>query len=201
MLLEDAASCTTGFVSEVISVGVSHAGEQWVFPNINFTCRGEVIGVTFGGSNFKTRDDHPEFQIWRRNEGDHITYTKVGGVPLIVAATLTGGVYTIPVAPGQLQFEKDDVLGVFLQHNNLLSIRLVFDVAGPSGYYTSVGNGILSSEDIFTLGGAIRENVLPFIAVEIGKKVFYSCRFTNYMWFLTLQCQILLPAQAQFPAI
>ncbi len=176
-----AASCTTGFVNDV-SGGTRHGGEQWVFPNINFTCRGEVTKVIFGGSNFRSyRDQYPEVHIRRRNEGGSAVYTKVGSVLLDVPTESPNGVYTINVDPGQLQFEEDDVLGVFLPYPLFQNrINLHFnDAVGPSGYYTSVSGSGAVAAGTFALSGANRANVQPLITVELGK-----C----YLLFLILLC-------------
>ena len=105
--------------------------EQRIFPDINFTCSGNLtkwivagtVGNALGG----------EVQIWRRNSGSENNYTKVGYSILNAADPDNDNVYEhIPDPP--LEFQEGDILGVY-QRGGSDRMRVYYqETTGPENY-------------------------------------------------------------------
>ena len=85
---------------------------QRVFPDINFTCSGNLTKWIVGGTVGNALGG--EVQIWRRNNGSENDYTKVGYSILNATDPDNDNVYEhIPDPP--LEFQEGDILGVYQQ--------------------------------------------------------------------------------------
>ena len=87
-----------------------------IFPDITFTCSGEVVKWIMGGD--WNGDEYPELQIWRLS-GDS-TYVKLNSTVISVASREKYDVYEYTADP-PLPFQPGDILGV-LQPDNEDSI-------------------------------------------------------------------------------
>lgn len=163
------ASCAHGFAD----VGNSHGSrqrfqnEQWIFPNTNFTCSGQVTTVIFQiAREGSTVEEYPEFQIWRMSEDNPETYLRVGSVTLnCLECEGPDGVFTTNVTAAQLLFESSDVVGVFIPRRSRGRTLQFEGDNGLLAYYQVTTSAL----DLFTLDDGQDSDALPLIAVEISK--------------------------------
>ena len=84
--------------------------EQRIFPDINFTCSGNLIKWIVGGEIASYVG--AELQIWRRIDVGENSYTKVGSSVLQATDSVNENVYEYtPNTP--LEFQEGDILGVY----------------------------------------------------------------------------------------
>ena len=155
---------------------ITNNRQQRIFPQINFTCDGNITKWIMGAIRNNNRDYFPELQIWR-DIGNN-TYTKVGNTPPGNATPFLQGVaptvyeYT-PDPP--LEFQAGDILGVFQPRESLSHLRVYYEENnGPTSYDVTVG--LQDTEpllDKFTLTqpGVHTSSDLPLVTVEIGKYI------------------------------
>ena len=108
---------------------------QRVFPDINFTCSGNLTKWIVGGTVGSAL--RGEVQIWRRNYGSENDYTKVGYSILNATDPDNDHVYEhIPDPP--LEFQEGDILGVYQQYELLFGsnrMRVYYHTTtGPANY-------------------------------------------------------------------
>ena len=130
--------CTSGFISfealknKVYDVNIFNnprpLGRQRIFPDINFTCSGNLTKWIVGGTVGNALG--VEVQIWRRNDYSDNDYTKVG-YSILNADNDRCNVYEyIPDPP--LEFQEGDILGVYQQRSDM---RVYYqDTTGPANY-------------------------------------------------------------------
>ena len=139
-LLYTDSSCASAFLNSTAlqqkAYDVKIFNDRWrfnqrVFPDINFTCSGNLTKWIVGGTVGSAAGG--EVQIWRRNNGSDNDYTKVGYT--VLAATDPDGdrVYEhIPDPP--LQFQEGDILGVYQQQGSG-RMRVYYQLlTGPANY-------------------------------------------------------------------
>ena len=117
-------------------------------------------------------DWYPDLQIWRRTGTN--TFTKVGNTTLRVETGNRDMTYSPPTP---LSFQTGDVLGIFQPDNGRNRLRLYFQSgAGPQNYYETLNrnNIVEPPSDMFVLG-AMSQNDLPLISVEISKLSRFHC--------------------------
>ena len=131
--------CTSGFLSsaelqcKTYDVNIfndrQRLVEHRVFPDINFTCSGNLTKWIVGGTVGSMVGG--EVQIWRRNNGSENDYTKVGYSILNATDPDNDNVYEhIPDPP--LEFQEGDILGVYQQIGDM---RVFYqDTTGPANY-------------------------------------------------------------------
>ena len=123
-LIPDPPDFGCGFMSEErvyalldippLNIGIRrefHDNKQLLFPDISFTCHGEVMKlITAGSWNGDDEDNQfPELQIWRLLEGS--TYKKLNGTLISATSEEEDEVYEYPVDP-PLPFQPRDILGI-----------------------------------------------------------------------------------------
>ena len=133
--------CTSGFLSsaklqnKTYDVNIFNdqrrLQQQRVFPDINFTCSGNLTKWIVGGTVGNTLGG--EVQIWRRNNGSENDYTKVGYSILDAIDPVDDNVYEhIPDPP--LEFQEGDILGVY-QRGGGGRMRVYYqETTGPENY-------------------------------------------------------------------
>ena len=106
----------------------SRTQQQRIFPQINFTCDGNITKWIVGGSRVATQDYYPELQIWR-DIGNN-TYTKVGNTPpgntTLFLQDVATNLYEYTQDP-PLEFRAGDILGVFQPRSSLSHLRLLYE--------------------------------------------------------------------------
>ena len=106
---------------------------QRVFPDINFTCSGNLTKWIVAGKVGNAL--RVEVQIWRRNTSSETDYTKVGYSILYATDSDNENVYEyIPDTP--LEFQEGDILGVYQQWATGGNRMRVYyqETTGPANY-------------------------------------------------------------------
>ena len=144
--------------------------ELRIFPDINFTCNGNLTKWIFGGEI--ENNVGAELQIWRSQNQTLMpnSYTFVGSCVLPHWSPKSKGVYNCtPESP--LEFEKGDVLGVYQRHGMKRVEVFYQETTGPPNYrypYDLNTDPPLSLPVISAT--RITEYVdYPLVTVEIGK--------------------------------
>ena len=108
-----------------------HSKEQRVFPDINFTCSGNLTKWIVGGEVGTSIG--AELQIWRKNDGSMSDYTRVGYSVLQASDPENDDVYEYTPNP-PLDFLEGDILGVY-QRTGGSHMRVYYqETTGPSNY-------------------------------------------------------------------
>ena len=143
--------------------------EHRIFPDISFTCSGNLTKWIVGGTVGSALGG--EVQIWRRNNGSENDYTKVGYSILNATDPDNDNVYEhIPDPP--LEFQEGDILGVYQQRMNDSNIRMrVYyqETTGPANYRRT-GHLDVAPPAPATLTGAtlvVSQYDYPLVTVEI----------------------------------
>ena len=175
----DPTDCACGFMSaERVSallgtpkheIARSFPDQQLaIFPDITFTCSGEVVRWIMGGTFRNLGGESPELQIWRPL-GDSV-YQKVNSTFVYVLSDEPDSVYEYTVDP-PLPFQPGDILGVFHPDSRDVVLELDYDRESTSVYYTQYSSVIESGNSLFDLNG---ENVkvesgTPLVSAAVGK--------------------------------
>ncbi len=164
-----AASCTSGFTTSLDVAARRRQSEQWVFPNIKFTCRGAVTRVVYRATTNSRSGLYPTLQLWSRIATEPDTYIRVRSASL--AGALSGDdIFTVDLNSTQLQFERNDVVGVLLPRSGH-RLRFRSNASRLLGYYYDIMSNGNPTEDVFRVSEAQEANSLPLITVEISKCV------------------------------
>ena len=151
---------------------------QLIFPDITFTCSGEVVKWIMAGKWNKNRDKYPELQIWRLS-GDS-TYVKLNSTAISTASKEDDDVYEYTADP-PLSFQPGDILGVLQPDKGDSRLRVRYDEDGDSVYYSIESE---DNNDMFNIAGGdvTTQTDLPLVTVEIGKQhseiLFYYTKFS-----------------------
>ena len=139
-----------------------------IFPDINFTCSGNLTKWIVGGT--VGNDIGGEVQIWRRNIGSENNYTKVGFSILQATDPDNDHVYEyIPDPP--LEFQEGDILGVYQQRGEGRMRVYYQDTTGPANYRRR-GSVDVDPPAPATLNGptlVVSQYDYPLVTVEIGE--------------------------------
>ena len=140
------------------------SNKQLIFPDITFTCSGEVVTLTMVGkwNSQMNRNSYPELQIWRPS-GD-TTYSKEQSTTIMPTSEEDDRVYEFPVQP-PLPFQPGDILGVRQPASGDSRLQVDYEDGGDSVYYQK---DIDDSEEFDTTDGDIMTD-LPLVTVEIGE--------------------------------
>ena len=166
----DPPDCGCGFMSVERVYALLQMGSrknfdnrQMIFPNITFTCSGEVVKWIMTARWRNDRSAYPQLQIWRLMEGS--TYKKIHSTDLSTDEQ-NDDVYEFPVNP-PLPFQPGDILGVLQPNDRQSRLQVRYDDGedAVSYYYT----GADYDSDTFTIIGASVDMALPLITVEIGR--------------------------------
>ena len=134
--------------------------EQYVFPDITFTCNGFITKWIVGGTTGNNKPSQPELQIWQNTGGT--SYTKTNSSLLsFIALVYNVAEYTLTTP---LEFQEGDILGVY-QPSSMDSALVVYYQKhdGPVNY--EEGNNTLST---VTLGNPDEYYDYPLVTVEIS---------------------------------
>ena len=155
--------------TQIATLRESYQEKQLIMPDIQFTCRGEVVKWIMGG-RWDGGQHYPELQIWRPSGGT--TYQRVNSTTISAAMERDDDVYEfIPDPP--IPFQPGDVLGVFQPSRNNSRLQVDYDNRGSSVYYyieTDEDQVVslhttfdISHEDVET------QTALPLVSLEIGE--------------------------------
>ena len=140
-----------------------------VFPDINFTCSGNLTKWIVGGTVGNALGG--EVQIWRKNNGSENDYTKVGYSILNATDPDNDNVYEhIPDPP--LEFQEGDILGVYQQGGGGRMRVYYQETTGPENYRRPGANLNINPPAPATLTGAtlvVSQYDYPLVTVEICK--------------------------------
>ena len=179
----DPSSCVSGFLSSAVLQNKTfdvnifddrrRNRQQRVFPDINFTCSGNLTKWIVGGTVGNALGG--EVQIWRRNIGSENDYTKVGYSILYATDPDNDNVYEhIPDPP--LEFQEGDILGVYQQGGGDRMRVYYQETTGPANYRRP---GNLNSDPPAPdalIGATLAQYDYPLVTVEICK-----LNYNNYM--------------------
>ena len=142
--------------------------QQRVFPDINFTCSGNLTKWIVGGEVGNLVG--AELQIWRKNDGSVRDYTRVDYSVLQASDPENDNVYEYTPNP-PLEFQEGDILGVY-QRGGDNRMRVYYqETTGPPNY-RRVGNLNTDPPVSSTLTGATLvtdKYDYPLVTVEICK--------------------------------
>ena len=140
-----------------------------IFPDINFTCSGNLTKWIFGGE-IKSAVG-AELQIWRSQNQELVlnSYTFVGSCVLPVWSSNSEGVYNCtPESP--LAFEKGDILGVYQRRGRNRVEVFYQETTGPPNYRYPTELDMDLPLSLFAINATRINNVdYPLVTVEIGK--------------------------------
>ena len=114
---------------------------QMIFPNITFTCSGEIVKWIMAAKwndddHHHDHDEYPQLQIWRPLEGS--TYERIHSTDLSTTTEENDEVYEFPVNP-HLPFQRGDILGVLQPDAGDSRLQVRYDSGDEysvSYYYT-----------------------------------------------------------------
>ncbi|CAI8024638.1 hypothetical protein GBAR_LOCUS14308 [Geodia barretti] len=126
----DGDGCTRGFMSldrmdrllDNIGTRVVAGNFQVIYPEVGFTCNGNIQSWVFGAQWEGGESFFTELQIWRPTGNGF--YTKVGYTTIITARN-NSELYAYPVSP-PLPFQAGDVLGYYQPQPSASQLRLLF---------------------------------------------------------------------------
>ena len=160
--------------------------QQRIFPEIHFTCSGNLTKWIVGGE--VGNNIGAELQIWRKSNVGENNYTKVGFSVLQATDSDNDHVYEyIPNPP--LEFQEGDILGVY-QRGGVNRMRVYYqETTGPLNYRRP-GNLNMNPPAPNILTGATlvsNQNDYPLVTVEIGECGKYLLKnFDNNNFFSAL---------------
>ena len=173
VITTDPPDCGRGFMSvERIYALLCSTGmrkdfndRQIIFPDITFSCSGEVVKWIVAEKWDANKMNPPELQIWRLSEGSNNNYRKLNSTIILPGSKEDDEVYEYTVDP-PLPFQPGDILGVLQPGGSKLKVR--YEKDGDSVYYYSEAE---VNNEVFDISGTSisTETDLPLVTVEIGK--------------------------------
>ena len=152
----------------------TYSGQQLVFPDIRFTCSGEVVKWIMGGRWNERGDYYPQLQIWRPS-GNGV-YHRLNGSNISTTVERDDNVYEF-IADPPIPFQSGDIVGVFQPQKGKL--RVNYDTEGRSlNYYINIrSDEVMPSHNTIDTSDEEFEDLrtsmaLPLVSVEIGEPVF-----------------------------
>ena len=152
--------------------------QQRIIPGIHFTCTGMLTKWIIGAQRTLTQTtSYPQLQIWRQRSQTNDTFDRISFNNLTdLNATDYLNVYEYTPNP-PLQFQADDLLGMFLPHRTDTQVVVYLQRRGGPQSYRRNQNSALSSLTTSD-GGVNTDTDIPLVAVEVSGKP-YNC--TNYI--------------------
>ena len=148
----------------------SHERQQCIIPGINFTCTGTLTKWIIGAQRTVTEaTNYLQLQIWRQRQGSHNKYHRTNFSDITTLNTTDDlNVYEyIPNPP--LQFQADDILGLYQPHRNNTQVVVYYQrEGGPRNFVRFYQDSPVTSQST-TKGGVY--NDLPLVAVEVMGKI------------------------------
>ena len=148
--------------------------QQALFPDIKFSCSGEVVKWIMAGKWRRNEMNHPQLQIWRLSEGSSTNYEKLYSTIIDVDSKEDDNVYEYTV-DYPLPFQPGDILGVLQPGNSELQVR--YEQGGGSVYYSSRAGDNNDVFDIISGESVSMETDLPLVTVEISKFLYYTTHY------------------------
>ena len=152
--------------------------EQWIFPDLQFTCSGQVTKWIFAGVPGQTATScRVEIETWRLRTSsnsstiiyDQIRSTTEKRLSNNIIITQDGSVFTYELA-SPMVVEPGDIVGVMLQRSciNYYDILGLSNISGNGSTYNIYGQAGLGSE--FDLCNATSErDFFPLIEALVGE--------------------------------
>ena len=137
---------------------------QGIFPEVGFTCSGELLGWVFGAKWEGNSASFAELQIWRPTSDDGV-FTKVGSTTIMTTQNHTD-LYNYSLS-SPLSFQAGDVLGYYQPPSSESQLRLFYE----RNVQIKLRNGIYFSEP---------QSPPKVLDIRIGKK------YTKYQMFINL---------------
>ena len=172
-IVADPPDCGCGFMSvERVYALLRSTGmkkdfnnRQMIFPDIMFSCSGEVVKWIVAEKWDHNKMNPPELQIWRLSEGSNNNYMKLNSTIISPDSEEDDEVYEYRV-DSPLPFQPGDILGVLQPDGSKLKVR--YEQGGGSLYYYSVAG---ENNEVFDISGTSisMKTDLPLVTVEIGK--------------------------------
>ena len=183
----DPPDCGCGFMSvervyALLSIPPLNLGftsdfydQQAIFPDIKFSCSGEVVKWIVAGKWSNNEMNYPQLQIWRLSEGSSTNYEKLYSTTVIdVDSEEDDNVYEYTV-DYPLPFQPGDILGVLQPGHSKLQVR--YEQGGGSVYYYSSAGDNNDVFDIISGESVSMETNLPLVTVEISKFLYYTTHY------------------------
>ena len=176
-IISDPPDCSCGFMSEervyalnnipLLNTGMRRDfdNRQMIFPDITFTCDGDVVKWIMAGKWNDPRNQFPELQIWRLSQGT--TYTKQSGTSITADNKEDDDIYEYTLTT-PLPFQSGDILGILQPHRDDSKLQVRYDDGGYSVYHHTDAD---VNNDIFDISGngVTTETDIPLVTVVIGK--------------------------------
>ena len=141
-----------------------------IFPDITFTCSGEVVKWIMGGRFRDSEDRFPELQTWRPSGGS--VYQKVNSTVIsgLYFEESDDEVYMYTVDP-PLPFQPGDILGLFHPDAGDSVLRLYYDRDSTSVFYSQYLSMSETGNTLFNVSDdkVITRNGIPLVTAGIGK--------------------------------
>ena len=194
-IISDPPDCGCGFMSEERVYALNNIpplntglrtdfdDQQMIFPDITFTCDGDVVKWIMAGRWNFDHNQFPELQIWRLSQGT--TYTKQNGTSITADNRESDDIYEY-ILTTPLPFQSGDILGILQPNNDISKLQVGYDGDGDSVYYHT---GADVNNDIFDINGlgVTTETDIPLVTVVIGKIIkFLYFTFTHIIFSLSV---------------
>ena len=143
-------------------------GNQYLYPELQFTCNGTITKWIFGADG-NIQDSRlqqltePELQIWRQTGPD--TYTKIGFSSVTANATASPNVHEY-YPETTLQFQQGDVLGVYYPATDTRNLFSVY-LQSENGPLNLINNETSSTTTLSQLSPD--GNDFPLVSPVVGK--------------------------------
>ena len=111
-----------------LCIGEQHVNldshRQGIFPEVGFTCSGQLLGWVFGAKWEGNSTSFTELQIWRPTSIDGV-FTKVGSTTIMTTQNHTD-LYNYSLS-SPLAFQAGDVLGYYQPPSSESQLRLYYE--------------------------------------------------------------------------
>ena len=160
--------CASGFIDrETLTARLQIRGlpeqRQWVMPDLNFTCSGNVTKWIFAARWYAWRSSYPDLQIWRPIGNG--TYMKMQSSKIDPRQNPTNRYeYTLKQP---LEVRTGDIIGIFQPSQAKIRFYMQY-YPGNSQIMSYYQNDISQFQNFSTFGQGVREmSVLPLVTVEV----------------------------------
>ena len=145
--------------------------EQRIFPDVHFTCSGNLTKWIVGGETGNNLG--AELQIWRRSNGGQNSYTKIGFSVIPTSVSDNNHVYEyIPNPP--LEFQEGDILGVYQRNGENRTGVYYQETTGPRNYRPPSNSNDVdppAPDTLITVTLVSSQYDYPLVTVEIGEQL------------------------------
>ncbi len=142
-MLSAGQSCLDGFPSVTVctSLSCSFQGESGnsdsrqlrLFPSMNITCNGTLVGLSVAGETRNGETD-PILQIWRLNISTSNDYERISDYPFPIGCTeLPNNVWQCNLT-SPIDVEVGDIIGINLPHNHQNAATFGIYFTSPSSF-------------------------------------------------------------------